>query len=179
MPGPAVTRRRQCAADSLAPLSTCGPPRSGQVNHHLNWPPIVTKRLTFAAPIQRRIRLCNFGSWISSLDGVLPHLDGLYRASTSFPAKRKVASEWKFPVKRALAPLLFRNHPGHGGRWCRRGRNDKRQPGIPAGRASRVTKFSVTLDINVTLKALAERKHVAELRSDAKHLRLETSDAVA
>src|SRR5258708_28072599 len=73
-----------------------------------------------------------------------------------------------------LDPLVFSNHAAQGGRWCRRGRNGKRQPGIPAGRASRVTKFSVTLEINVTLKALTERKHVAELRPDAEHLRLET-----
>ena len=70
-------------------------------------------------------------------------------------------------ITRALALLLFRNYPAFEGRRCRRGRNDKRQPGIPASRASRVTKFSVTLEINVTLKALTERKHVAELWPDA------------
>jgi NAD(P)-dependent dehydrogenase (short-subunit alcohol dehydrogenase family) len=82
-------------------------------------------------------------------------------------------------ITRALAPLLFRNHPAHGGWRCRRGRNHKRQPGIPAGRASRVTKFSVTLEIDVTLKGLAKGEDVAKLRPDTEHLRLEATDTVA
>ncbi len=40
------------------------------------------------------------------------------------------------------------------------GENGKRQPGIPAGRTGRVAKFSVALEVDVTLKALAEWKHI-------------------
>ena len=39
--------------------------------------------------------------------------------------------------------------------------------------------FRVAFEIDVTLKALAERKDVAELRPDAEHLRLEASNAIA
>src|SRR5262249_55579015 len=76
---------------------------------------------------------------------------------------------------------LFREHWPRGcrRRRRRRRRDHKRQPSVPAGRASRVSELSVTLDIDVTLKVLAERKHVAELRPDAEHLRLKASDMVA
>jgi hypothetical protein len=48
-------------------------------------------------------------------------------------------------------------------------------PGVPAGRAIRGTEFLVAFEIDVTLKALAERKDVAELLPDAEHLRKEAS----
>jgi hypothetical protein len=77
------------------------------------------------------------------------------------------------------APLLFCDHPARG-RWRRcRGRDGKCQPCVPAGGPIRTAKFCVGLEIDVTLKALAERDDVAKLRSDAEHLRLEASDAVA
>src|SRR6185437_3087539 len=55
----------------------------------------------------------------------------------------------------------------------------KCQPCVPAGGPIRAAKFCVGLEIDVTLKALAEREDVAKLRPNAEHLRLEATDAIA
>jgi hypothetical protein len=88
------------------------------------------------------------------------------------------AAVWP-PITRAFAPLLVRSDPARGGRRRCRGGDGKCQPCVPAGGPVRAAKFRVGLEIDVTLKALAEREDVAKLRTDAEYLRLETSDVVA
>src|ERR1700761_7686700 len=78
------------------------------------------------------------------------------------------------------APLLFRDDVLRCGGWRGgRGRDHKCQPGIPAGRSIHVAKFPIGFEVDVTLEALTQRNDVAELRTDAEYLRLETSDMVA
>src|ERR1700722_1926958 len=94
------------------------------------------------------------------------------------PAKLRTPITRTF-VTRTVAPLLFRHHPARGGGGRCRGRDGKCQPCVPAGGPIRGAKFCVSLEIDVTLKALAEREDVAKLRPDTEHLRLEATDVIA